>query len=1158
MAIRSLCAVLLLLATAGTAAAATPAYRDPPTYRGPRVAPPVVERTPPAIPLSQDGTFPSVLVDDAGTAHIVWNEGRGDQDDAAMYCRIKRGGNACEGGAIALTWQKEYGAGDSPSANIDNFGPKIVRLGDQLVVLSKRYPTIGEKPDGASSSTVVAWTSADGGRRWTDARVVGRWNIESTLVAGEAGDPTLLTLGHEPFCPDGTAGMCLVAYRSGEYARESLDLATGRHQHYEGSLALDASGRPVAVWHDLAQNVFVRRHIGTGSFTDPANWTAPGRPLKGVELALAGGPAGLFLMSKPGFLTDYQLRRLDARDNAGPYSEPVRLSYRNSPAFEQLIQDPSGRLMAAWVDREGRSPGVQLRVSRPLSGPAATAPGVPLLDPAETMIAGAKAGQIALAATADGGGFVVANRTGGVNSPGEIVATAMGATEATNRPGLGGLTGGAGQTNDCGKIRFGALDIESDTGGCFLLGQGANADKYVTRGALDLFGLKIVPDAGVRIVLNPRTLTIDAVEGNGKVRVIVSAPVVGDITLWHGTFHRDLKSMAPGTELFSFDSSQYAAKILGFDIARNISGRINGRGDGVDIPVSLKLPAGFGGAAADALLRATKARGLEVESLKLRFGPVPIGIATLERFELDYLAAEELWSGLGEISFTGFGKIGAKAEFRMGQFRRAAVSFEPAVPPKIGPFVYLLRAGVEFGVAPLFVELNGAVGGGVAAQGEAPIRVDGRARFTVPDNGPAEFLMSGALSAARLQVATGTLRFQTDGYADFKGEVGQDFTVISVKGRMDGFVDATNGDWGASVNGEVCVGLGLGCLGNMLAASNAGVAACGTIFGASGGVRMSWDEVRDLAASIASTVGIPVVGQVNAARLIINALAIPCTTDGFYKPPPRPRTRARAAQAGAHVVTVRGGLPTATIAVFGDGGPPQVDVAGPGGARPALRTIPVPQAHATLLVVDAPAAGDLTITPREGSPAITELLQSDGFRPASATARVTGTGRVRTLRYRARGLSADSTVTFLERAPRGTRRLGDARAAAGVIGIRPSLLPGGPREVVAEVRRKGEVLSRTTVARYRATGPARVRAAGALRAVRAGRSVRVLWRPAPGAVRHRVRLAGPGTSQLRATTGRSATFTSIARSAALTAEVRGIGADGRMGPARRVLLRAAR
>jgi hypothetical protein len=875
-------------------------------------------------------------------------------------------------------------------------------------------------------------------------------------------------------------------------------------------------------------------------------------------------------MSKPPAGQDYEVRRLDGADPAAVPGQPVKVSDGDDPVLNELFEDPGGRLMAAWQRRGGDNPGVQLRVARPVGGPVAAASAVPSLNPAETLIDGSGNGQIRLAAWADGGGFVIANHTGGISSPGPIVATAFGNVAATGKPGLGDIPGGVGQTNSCGVVKFGAIDAATDSGGCFFLGVGGNASKYVTRGAIDLFGLKIVPDAGVKLVIDPQKLTLDAVEGNAQVRVILSSSLTGDITLWHGTFHRDLSKLVPGSELFSFDSSAFLANVLGFDVSKNISVKLNRKGDGLEIPVSLRLPAGFGGASADATLTANRASGLEIGSLHLHLGPVTIGVATLNKFDLVFEGADQLWSGEGNITFAGFGSIGAKAEFHMGKFKEAHVSFEPATPPAIGPFVYLLRADVGFGVNPFFIELGGQIGGGVAVKGEAPVKLDGTARFTVPAAGPAEFKAEGKLSAAMFKVATARLRFQTDGYADFNAQVEQDLTLLNFNAALEGFVDAHAGEWGADLKGSICLGLDVGCLGGEAAASPRGLAVCGTLFGGSAGVRVSWEKFQEISESIASTILTPVVGEVNAARIIVDNLAVPCNTSGFRVPPPR----ARAAQAGTGAVaTVPAGLPSETIAVFGDGSSvPQVDLVGPGGARvdgpaagapsassPAGRAFNVPKARAVVFVINAPRAGAWSVVPRAGSAPVTSIMQSDGYRAATATANVRGKGRARTLRYRVANRGPGQSVEFIERGSYGTRRIGAPRGAAGTLRIAPSTQPGGRRTIYAQVSRDGVVTDRTAIARYNATGPPRPGVVSRLRVKRAGRVVTVTWRRAANAARYRVRVSGKGTSQvaLLGRGARRARFTSIARTVRLTVEVRAIGTRFDRGAARKVVSRGS-
>lgn len=196
--------VVALVSTAADAVARTVVYRDPPSYKGistaPKTVAPPAATPPPPVSLSSAGSFPDVLVDEAGTAHVVWNEDRGDAADVVVYCRILRGATGCDGKPAEL--HSEISDSD-PNARFDvGSNPRIVRLGDQLLVFSKRYPIVRDKPDGASSSTVIAWSSGDGGTIWTQApATVGKANLGQMVVLGSADDPTILNLGIDPLGP---------------------------------------------------------------------------------------------------------------------------------------------------------------------------------------------------------------------------------------------------------------------------------------------------------------------------------------------------------------------------------------------------------------------------------------------------------------------------------------------------------------------------------------------------------------------------------------------------------------------------------------------------------------------------------------------------------------------------------------------------------------------------------------------------------------------------------------------------------------------------------------------------------------------------------------------------------------------------------------------
>ncbi|WP_354701531.1 hypothetical protein [Paraconexibacter sp. AEG42_29] len=1195
----------------GTAGAAVPTYKDPPTIvaptRAPQQQPPP---TPPAVPLSTGGVFPDTLIDEAGTAHIIWTEGRGADADATVYCRLKRGTSSCDGAPVQLLWNKEYGPGDGPELNIDDLGPKIIRIGDQLVVLSHRYPTGSTKPDGTTSSdTVVAWVSSDGGQTWSDPSIVGRYQLGELGLIGTGDGVSILNFGNDPLCP----GTCVEDLRSGEYSGAGGNLETGPGQGYHATMAV-TKGIPTVAFADLQNQIFLRRWNGAGSAADPANWSVSAA-VPGDEPSLAGGPAGVYMLSKAPSAPAGQRPPLVIRpvvDAAGGLAAgaATTVSTSDDVKYGRLAQDDQGRLLASWQQKEGAKPGVRLRVSDttapPASGaraalrqkqPAALPVGsdvVPagIFGPAQTLLAGRDAGQIALAAARDGGGFAVMNRTGGVNQVGEIVATGFGTSVPTGLPGIADIPGGGTPTGkSCETIDFGSFDIKGLT--CLYHGTGADAKKVSTRGEVDLFGLKFIPDVGSTLIIDPTKLRIDVV---GQVKVLVRAPVIGDVVLWHGKLNVDLSAARPGSVLFDFPIGEYAANILGFSPAANIKVRLEK--DGVHIPMSLKLPPAFFGASASTEFVADRATGLRLTSLRLKLGPVPLGAATLENFDLSYNPAQELWKGDGALSIAGAGRIAANTEFKAGQFNGATIKFDPDPPILIGPFVYLLRAGGGFTVDPLHIEVEGSVGGGAAIAGKSPVRVDGKLTADFPRDGPGKFAINGSVKLLDFEIATGRLRYQTDGYADFLVETRQDFAVLTLNGMFDGFVDGTTGDAAASFNGQACINFGVGCLvgaGLSGAVSSKGLAICGNASlgdlgdtipkgpdgqpivppnatkggGISMGVQFTLEGLKDAVSTLAATppIAVPFVG----AGIVLAHTHIPCHTGDFRVPPPRPR------QVGAGVdlnVNVAGGLPSQTILVTGEEGLPAVDLVSGGttltGATaeqrgvqtPAGTSIAIPNANAVLFVLSAPKAGTWTVTPRAGSPAVKSIQLSDGYRVARPTGVVRKAGRLRSLAYRVADLAAGQQVRFVETGTFGTRILGSATRPAGTLRLPAGALPGGPRTITAEIMKDGLTTDRKVVARYVAPRPPGPAAVSGLAVIRKGTTLTVTWRRASlGAARQLVKLTGAKGTRLLSLVGpttRVARFSGVRADERVTVEVAGVTRTNVRGTVQRKVSAGAR
>ena len=1142
----------------------TPVYNDPPTYHGPKHSPGTKPPKPPpkgpVVQLSSAGTFPDVLVDEAGTSHIVWNEGRGDDSDATRYCRLPRGATHCDGDPATLTWDKGYGSGDSPQFNTDNLGPKVVRVGDQLVILSQRYPTGASRPDGSQgSSNVIAWTSQDGGRNWNGPAIVARHNLGDLVVVGPDEDPTIVNFGVDPLCDaPGPSGMCVQAIKSGQYAKDDHNFSTDSDENYNPTMALGPDGFPVLAVTDLSGRILVRRWKGGGDVADPGNWSTSPK-FAGMESELAGGPAGTYLLERPSFGKPLEVRKLATRADGTATPEGASAVSGARAQFGELAEDPAGRLLATWQDG---AKGVQLRTALPPS-----AGKKPKFAAAQTLIPGAGNGQLAIDATADGGGFVALNHTGGVNAEGVIEAVGYGPQTKTGKPGIADLPGGgrASSSTTCQKVKFGSFSVDASQG-CFLNGKGKNRNVVVTGGEVNVDGVRIVPDDGTKLVIDPVKLRLDTT--GGAARVIVSAPGVGDVVLWHGELHRDLSGVRPGASLFEFPAGDFNPDVFGFPIPGNIPVRLER--DGVHIPVDLELPKAFGGFSGHAELIADKQRGLHIDSLHIHIGPVPLGALVIDHIDLDYAGASDTWDGDGAVTVLPGGQLQAHATFVMGDFKGASIFFTPNPAIVIGPFVYLLKIGGEFMTDPVHIGASALIGAGAAVNGTSPVNVDGKFEMTFPANGPAEFKMSGSVNVFMFGIGDGFLRFFTDGYADFGGHTGLSFGPLSVDANMAGFVDAPTGKFGANLDGTVKLCLKIGpfrpCAGAGadVALSNAGFAACARLKlpdppagpgDLTGGIEYPW---ADFDPSV-------LVSPLLATKSLLEHARIPCSTSKFKVVPPR----ARVARAGGGVsVSVAGGLPSETLLVEGDGGTPNVTVTGPGGASfssdapgAAGYVASLEGVDAAYVVLTKPAAGDWTVTPNDGSVAVKRVQQSTGYVPATVKAHLGGKGRKRTVAYRVANGGNGQRIEFVEKGAFGTHVLGRASGAHGTLRFKPADAKGGKRTVTAMVQHDGMVTDRKRVGTYVAPGPVRPHAVRRLRAKRARTTVTVSWRGVAGAGRYAIKLRGShGTQVGRLVSSRTHTvkFKHVRIDERELVQVRAVSRLGRIGSARTARLKPGR
>ena len=1131
-----------------------PVYRDPPSYRGWKKAPRTREIKGPKVQLSTTGAHPDVTVDAAGTGHVVWNEGRGDDADATMYCRLERAASSCDV-VRTLLWNKTYDAGDGPQYNTDDLGPRIVQVGEQLLALSHRYPTMGVKPDGASSSTTVGWVSNDGGTTWSDAAILGKRNLGQLSVVGPDDDPMIGNLAHDPFC----GGTCLVTFRSGTYDPSEAVLNPDPDATYHASLVTDGSDL-VAAMSDAGVKgegeredppyLWLRRWSGVEPATLTTNWTTSSS-IEGDEPELAAGPEGVFLMHRR--LDSLEIpAELMVREVDGQVPAPGPGTVISGPRVRegQLVQDGRGHLHAVWVEPDV---GVRMR--------AGEAPGV-AFRPMVELVDGSATGQLGIGTARDGGGFVVLNRTGGVTQPGEVMAVGVGSLAPTGEPGLGDLPGGGNIT--CQRVDFGDFEVET-VEGCFLKGTGENRHVVVTRGAVTLNGLEIVPTEGSQLVIDAEKLTIDTI---GQARVLLREEDA-EIELFRGRVHRDLKDVGPGTPLFEFPQAEYQANVLGFPVASGLLVTLTA--DGVRIPVELRLPAVLGGFTAQAVLLGRTGEGLVLDSLKVRMGPIPLGVMVLDEVRLDWQSGGT-WTGGGKLTMP-LGSLEADIGFVGGDFDFASFNYYPLPVVTLAPFVYLTRVGGGLDVQPdVVITASGDVGMGAPVRELTPVEATGQFTMTFPRSGPASFRLDGGVELFAIHIGDGYVEFRTDGYAQFGGDTTLRLGPLSGGVRVSGFVDATGGQFGADLSAgaeycawvkdpagvqpdrEVCSP----AAGIEAVVSSIGFAACAVVDVDPAprftlGLESRWEDI-ELAA---------LANPYLAAAELLEAVESPCHTGPYRVPrPARAATERRATAAGGAGFAVPAGLPSATLLVPGEGGVPDLEVTapdgttlvGPGASGEGVRLLSIDEADAVWVVVEDPLPGDYAVVPRPGSVSLGEVVVSEGYAVASVDGEVSR-GRID---YRTKRLTGDQEVTFVERGEFGTNVIGTRTQKSGTVRFRPATGPGGRRVVEAQVVSNGLPQRTVTLGSYRVPDPSPPGPVKRLAAHHRRSAVTVTYRAPGKADRVEVRVRGnAGSSVMRSVPAgkRKVVLKGFRWDRRITVTVRTRGADGLLGPKRAVRIR---
>jgi hypothetical protein len=276
----------------------------------------------------------NVVEDGAGSAYIAWTHEPSvpTLPNVPMFCKVPAGGTCTA--PMALTIPSAVDDTESVSGVFPVLG-----AGSTVYVVAPRYV----------KNDVVIWTSTNGGETF------GAGTAYAGGYSGKTNPSSVLLRGSELLIGADNAGLGFSETPAAGGAGHGFSFASPGVGGVAGSsLALDSSGNPVEAYWNLSNpyEVLFYRYKGSGNVYEEANWVGPTAVAAGYESKLAGGAAGLFLVSQdiPGGGTEPTT--LDVRKYTGTnFGPPVALADDASVdlfAGGAIAEAPSGLLAIAW------------------------------------------------------------------------------------------------------------------------------------------------------------------------------------------------------------------------------------------------------------------------------------------------------------------------------------------------------------------------------------------------------------------------------------------------------------------------------------------------------------------------------------------------------------------------------------------------------------------------------------------------------------------------------------------------------------------------------------------------------------------------------------------------------------------------------------------
>lgn len=682
------------------------------------------------------------------------------------------------------------------------------------------------------------------------------------------------------------------------------------------------------------------------------------------------------------------------------------------------------------------------------------------------------------------------------------------------------------------------------SGGVVIADPSPTGTRFAPEYSVGLNGLVLVsrsPTATIRFDEDARTIV-----GNGRWDVRAVNNAGGDITWYEGDesgLHWPMPTGVRGAPMHlvslaaasdceehvvhdnPIDEEAAAASICaevpgGFPVTGRIDLGIDPGTVDATLDVTVSVESGIRVSARAQLRASIVLGGLELESIGFEVENAEMGPVTLRRLAFHFEPPGHgepphpggLWDVAVDLGFESpqF-HIAGRMIFIDGRFNYtgADVMFTPGIPIYAG--VFLNRFATAFGIDPI------RISGGLGASFASVLQINADWAYAAFANGVIALRGSGNATLLGGELANFRMEFWNDGYFAYSGRLGYGYPAgtrptYSLFGQTDFWVEAEPDGRRARYQGD----------GDLTVSAGP--------FSGSAHVLIN----RHFSAGCLPFFLIQFMHSYDTNETTTQLAVHSCDLSAYSVQPTRPHTGILPPPTGGRptamvaidppegrAFTVRAGERALVLQVNGDGGAPVVVLSDPKGklyiptsqpdkpvADDDFASAYIPSLNRTLLRVETPIAGEWTVAPQPGSPAITTIDSAEAVAPLKVSANVSGSGRTRLLTWRAPGLDG-RTLRFVERGKNVGQTIVSTNKAQG--SQRYEIQDGfaGKRTVEAMVEGPdGIPLATPVVARYVAPAPPRPGRIGRLTVKRVGAVVTVRWPKLRAAEGYAIRVTG--------------------------------------------------